>query len=215
MQPSWTRQSAMDYARAMERFAKYDYRPWAERIARHLSGRYPAPELGDIGCGPGFLSRELAPLLGAARVTLVDPTAAMLELAEEQLAGLGLPLRPLPSEAEAVDLPEQSLDVAVCKQLLHEAKDWRAVLAELRRLLRPGGTAVIIDFDARGSRLAARGIQTMIRLFAGEELARAFRRSFSHGLDRDEVRKEALRIGLAPVTATPHGPNYLVLAHRP
>ena len=55
-------------------------------------------------------------------------------------------VQPVLSTDQAVPLPEASLDVAVMGSVYHEFADRPAYLAEVRRLLRPAGRAVIIDW---------------------------------------------------------------------
>lgn len=93
----------------------------------------------DAGCGSGALSAALR--AEGAVVTGVDGSPAMLELARTRL-GDGVPLRvvdlagPLPFE-------DDTFDDVVASLVLHYLGDWPAVLAEMRRVLRPGGRLIV------------------------------------------------------------------------
>ncbi|MDI5970709.1 methyltransferase domain-containing protein [Streptomyces sp. SL13] len=113
----------------------YYTRPAILDLAGDVAGR----RILDVGCGAG-------PLLAALRergaiVTGVDPSAEILALARQRL-GDGAALRqaalgsPLPFPDGAFD------DVVVCL-VLHYLEDWTAPLAELRRVLAPGGRLIV------------------------------------------------------------------------
>jgi ArsR family transcriptional regulator len=79
----------------------------------------------------------------------------MLEEARRRLtlAGLGIELRL--GEMAHLPLPDGTADCAVLNMVLHHAADPPAMLAEIRRILTPGGTLVLADL-ARHEREAAR-----------------------------------------------------------
>lgn len=114
----------------------YYTRPAILDLAGDVAGR----RILDVGCGAGPLLASLRER--GAIVTGVDPSAKMLELAGRRLgegaalyqAGLGGD--PLPFDDGAFD------DVIVCL-VLHYLADWKAPLAELRRVLAPGGRVIV------------------------------------------------------------------------
>lgn len=94
----------------------------------------------DVGCGTGVVARHAAGRVGArGSVTGVDRNRSMLTLARE----LGVDLDPLVRwlEGDAADLPVAavSVDVALCQQALQFVADPGAALAELHRVVVPGG----------------------------------------------------------------------------
>jgi SAM-dependent methyltransferase len=105
-----------------------------------------APRAGerilDVGCGPGHLTRELAEIVGAGgRACGADVSEPMLALA--RAAG---------AECERVEdgcLPFEAgaFDAAVATQVYEFVEDLPLALAELRRVLAPGGRAVVLDTD--------------------------------------------------------------------
>ncbi|MGK5742901.1 methyltransferase domain-containing protein [Micromonospora sp. URMC 103] len=114
----------------------YYTRPAMLDLAGDVAGR----RILDVGCGAG-------PLLAALRdrgatVTGVDPSAKMLDLARQRLGGDaalhqgGLGGDPLPFPDDAFD------DVVACL-VLHYLEDWKGPLAELRRVLVPGGRLIV------------------------------------------------------------------------
>ena len=93
----------------------------------------------DAGCGSGPLSAELR--AGGAVVTGFDSSAVMVDLARErlgedadvQVADLSAPL----------PFADDTFDDVTVSLVLHYLRDWTAPLAELRRVLRPGGRLVL------------------------------------------------------------------------
>lgn len=108
----------------------------------------------EIGIGTGRLLTELA--ARSSRVIGVDHSPAMLEEARRRLAdgGLGgIELRL--GEMTHLPLPDASVGSVVANMVLHHAADPPAVLAEIRRVLAPGGMLLVADL-ARHEREAAR-----------------------------------------------------------
>ncbi len=97
----------------------------------------------DIGCGGGVYSRAFAEL-GAASVTGVDFSAAMLESARALCADLPQ-VTFQQGDALATDLPDASADLVYERALLHHLTDLPACVAEAYRLLAPGGVDLAQD----------------------------------------------------------------------
>ena len=100
-------------------------------------------DVADVGCGAGVYSRAWAEL-GAASVVGVDSSAVMLSAAEEE-AGRSGHVRFVLGDAAATTLPGASVDVVFERALVHHLPDLGAVVAEARRLLRPGGRYLVQD----------------------------------------------------------------------
>jgi SAM-dependent methyltransferase len=86
----------------------------------------------DVGAGTGILTGALAHL--GADVVSVEPDEAMLAELRRQLPGV----RALEGSAEALPLPDQSVDAVLCGQSMHWF-DMDRALPEIARVLRPGG----------------------------------------------------------------------------
>lgn len=104
----------------------------------------PSARIADIGCGTGFLSAAFAPQV--AEVHAVDASVAMLDQARANLAAFGN-VRYHPSDGMRVPLPDESVDAAVANMYLHHTPDPQQTIAEMVRILRPGGRLVITDLD--------------------------------------------------------------------
>jgi ArsR family transcriptional regulator len=98
--------------------------------------------IGDLGCGTGQMSEAIAPFV--QRVVSVDASRAMLAAARKRLARApNVDLRH--GELEALPIDDAEIDAAVLFLVLHYVVDPAAVLAEVRRVLVPGGRLLVVD----------------------------------------------------------------------
>jgi arsenite methyltransferase len=110
----------------------------------------PGERVLDIGAGPGLLVAEMAEAVGqSGRVTGLEISDSMLALGRRRCAESPIRERVAFVKADAVALPfpDGMFDVAVSTQVYEYVADLKAALAELHRVLRPGGRALIIDTD--------------------------------------------------------------------
>jgi arsenite methyltransferase len=116
-------------------------------LVRDALAAQPGERIVDVGCGPGFYAAELLEQVGPeGSVTGVDASAQMLAIAARRCEGLGN-VSFHESDATALPLPDASADGAISVQVLEYVEDVGAALAELHRVLRPGGRAVVWDVD--------------------------------------------------------------------
>ena len=98
--------------------------------------------IGDLGCGTGQLSAELAPAVG--KVIAVDGSRAMLAAARRRVGDApNLELRQ--GDLESLPIDDATLDAAVLFLVLHYQDEPVRVLAEARRALKPGGRLLVVD----------------------------------------------------------------------
>jgi SAM-dependent methyltransferase len=116
-------------------FDRYRLRPYAEVL--------------DAGCGTGEISVRLGERYAQLRVLGVDILGEHLERARAAAAarGLGERVRFEERSVYALDLPSATFDLAVCRHVLHAIPDPRRVLAELARVVRPGGFLHVLAED--------------------------------------------------------------------
>jgi ArsR family transcriptional regulator len=102
----------------------------------------PASIVGDLGCGTGTTSSALAPFV--ARVIAVDESAAMLSAARKRLASCeNVELRN--GSLETLPIDDTTLDASILSLVLHFVVDPLVVIREAARVIRPGGTLLIVD----------------------------------------------------------------------
>lgn len=213
----WNEQRCREYADGMRPMVRFDHRRWArmaELDLREVGLGHEAITVLDVACGPAFLLLELGQRLPRARLIAQDASETMLQIAKEEAGRHGRSIEAVQCPAEALDLEDASVDVATCKQLLHEAGDVDRVISELARVVRPGGRTYIIDFDADGSRLMAGGIRLMLRLTRGREVADSMWSSFRAGLPGARVREWLLAAGFERAEYRKAGMNYFVVGVR-
>jgi arsenite methyltransferase len=110
----------------------------------------PGERVLDIGSGPGLLVAEMAEAVGqSGRVAGLEISDSMLALGRRRCADSSIRERVAFVKADAVALPfpDGTFDVTVSTQVYEYVADLKAALAELHRVLRPGGRVLIIDTD--------------------------------------------------------------------
>lgn len=112
--------------------------------AMHLR---PGERVLDIGCGPGLLAQDIAATVGAeGGVVGIDVSEPMTSIARDRCRELPWASFEI-ADAAALPFADSSFDVGVSTQVYEYVPDVATALAELFRVLRPGGRAVIIDTD--------------------------------------------------------------------
>jgi SAM-dependent methyltransferase len=121
-------------------------RSWAA-WARALAHLLPPVDVVDIGCGEGYLTVEVA--RWARRVIAIDRSSTVLARAKA-LAGRrrASNITFKRGELERLPLDASSVDVALLSQALHHAEQPPHAVAEAVRVLRPGGTLLVLDLRA-------------------------------------------------------------------
>jgi ubiquinone/menaquinone biosynthesis C-methylase UbiE len=116
------------------------------RLAVVLAGVTSDDHVVDVGCGPGTAVREAA--RRGASVTGVDPAAVMLRLAKA-LTRENAAITWVGGAAEKLPQPDGSATVVWALATVHHWKDVTAGLAEIRRVLAPGGRLVAVERHTR------------------------------------------------------------------
>lgn len=142
----------------------------------------PDWEIADLGCGTGNASEHLAPWV--KRVVAVDRSEPMLEAARKRLDGVGN-VEFVAGELDELPLGDASVDAAVCVLVLHHVEDPAAVLGEMRRVVRPGGAALVIDMAAHDRDEYRRSMGHRHLGFSDERIGELLREA---GFDRAAVR---------------------------
>lgn len=116
-------------------------------VTRRALALCTAGEAADLGCGAGLLVVKLAQAAPGLRVTGVDLSNALLSEAFRHAAEAGLAHRVdfRTGDAAATPFADHSLDLVVSTLALHHWSDPVAVLNEVARILKPGGSFLIFD----------------------------------------------------------------------
>lgn len=146
-------------------------RRWKARLA-DLARPHPGSDALDLACGTGDIAFELA--RRGARVTGLDLTHRMLQLAQARDAGTAA-VRFVTGDMMALPFPDGSFDLVTTGYGIRNVPRIEPALAEIRRVLRPGGLLLSLDFD-RPANALVRGIYLGYLTVVGSALGWALHR---------------------------------------
>jgi ubiquinone/menaquinone biosynthesis C-methylase UbiE len=159
--PPQTRGTVIHWARV------YDVLVWLvthgkERTFRHMiadrAQLQPGERVLDVGCGTGTLALVAKERVGkTGQVVGIDPSRQMITRARRKMKRAGLTLDFQLGVIEDLTFPDQSFDVVLCTLMIHHVPDdlKRQGLAEMARVLKPGGRLLIVDSGLDGIHLPA------------------------------------------------------------
>ncbi|MGF7238525.1 MAG: class I SAM-dependent methyltransferase [Frankia sp.] len=166
-----------DYAALFDRYTDVvDHlygRPLREWISTHLPAS--GERAVDLGCGAGRLTPLLAERFG--QVIGVDVSSRMLEIARSRRSAANISYQNRGIEEVTADT-DGLFDAVLSVSALYLLNDYDAALGRIRKLVRPGGTALLVDIVADPGNYASRARH---RAFAYRETAQVLlgRRSVS------------------------------------
>lgn len=120
-----------------------------------LARLQPGEQVLDVGCGTGTLALEVARFVGTTgRVCGIDPSAEQIGRARAKATRHHLPVEFQTGVIEQLAFPDQSFDVVFSTLMMHHLPQplKRQGLAEIARVLKPGGRLVIADFTRKQDR---------------------------------------------------------------
>jgi SAM-dependent methyltransferase len=111
----------------------------------------PGERVLELACGPGGLGMAAAERVGAdGEVVLTDVVPQMTAIAAARAKDRGLSnVTTLELDLERIDQPDGTYDAAVCREGIMLVPDPRAAASEIRRVLRPGGRAIVSVWGPR------------------------------------------------------------------
>ncbi|MDB6018285.1 MAG: Demethylmenaquinone methyltransferase [Pedosphaera sp.] len=121
------------------------HRYWKRRLVRLAAGQ-PGERALDLCCGTGDVAFALA--RQGMVVAGLDFSEPMLAVAEQRQKASGPTpeVRFLLGDAQRIPFPDASFDVVTMSYGLRNLADWEAGLREMRRVVRPGGRLLVLDF---------------------------------------------------------------------
>jgi SAM-dependent methyltransferase len=118
------------------------------------------PTVVELGPGVGANLRYLAP---GTRLIAVEPNPAMHARLRARAARAGVELDIHPAVGEQLDLPDASVDAVISSLVLCTVPDPAAVVAEVHRVLKPGGRYAFVEHVAAPEHTALRHLQRAVR----------------------------------------------------
>lgn len=128
-------------------------------------GRSPA--VLDLGCGTGINLLEAARALGPCRrLHGVDLAPGMIDEARRKATAAGVPATFAVGDVEQLTLEDASFDLVICNSVYHWFPDRQRAVAQIARVLRPGGQALLMCVADPGFHEWVRVVdETWMRLF--------------------------------------------------
>lgn len=141
----------------------------------------------EVGCGTGGFAERVLAALPAVDLVAIDQSERLVELTSARGVTAHV------ADTQSLPFPEDSFDAVAAMWMLYHVTDLHRGLAEVRRVLRPGGTFVAVtngDQHVGELRLAAGG-SLVVTHFSSENGEAALRQHFDD-VGRDDLRTRAV-----------------------
>lgn len=192
---------------------------WYPRMAASLEERGLADQRGlllsglegrvlEIGCGHGANFPHYPATV--TDLVAVEPEEHLRDLARERAEGLGLQATVVDGQAESLPVESGSCDAVVSTLVLCSVQDQAKALAEIRRVLKPGGHLVCLEHVASSNRvihLGERAFDTVFwsHVFGGCHTSRDTRAAIeAAGLDTSDLQPQRFPGLPFPLSVSPH-----------
>jgi len=155
------------------------------RMALSMLSIDPADRVLDVACGPGNFSRDFAHAASEGLVVGIDASASMLDVAVRETKSDNVAY--IRGDASALPFRDSSFDAVCCFAALYLIEEPMRALAEVVRVLAPGGRVALLTSCSRGP-LPASVTSPAVRRLSGVRI-----------FDRDELKRALLDDGLVEV----------------
>jgi ubiquinone/menaquinone biosynthesis C-methylase UbiE len=185
---------AMDHSTVNRAFVDDFLAAWSASTDAHPVGdaakRRTQVQTLDVGTGTALIPIELARRDFPCHITAIDLAAEMLKLAWQNIARAGLEHVIVPAlvDAKGLPYPDASFDAVISNSIVHHIPQPHDTLAEMWRVLRPGGVLFVRDLLRPGTDAE---VEHLVETYAGIESPRQqqlFRQSLHAALTLAEVR---------------------------
>ncbi len=150
--------TAVDYNR-LEKLLGLGTGSWYRRGALVRAGLKAGMQVVDVGMGTGLVAREILRITAEPqRLVGVDPSPGMMAQAH-----LPAGVRCVEGWAEKLPLPDASADFLVMGYALRHIADLAAAFSEFHRVLRPGGTLLVLEISKPEGKAATRLLKVYMR----------------------------------------------------
>lgn len=131
-------------ARWYEKNTRKDMNQYSELAERLQAGLAAGSAVLEVAPGPGFLAIEMAKF-GKFNVTALEISKTFVELAQRNAAKAGVAVDIHQGNASAMPFATDSFDLLMCRAAFKNFSEPVKALQEMHRVLRPGGSGVVID----------------------------------------------------------------------
>ena len=171
------------------------------RMALSMLSIEPGDRVLDVACGPGNFSRDFGRAAGDGLVVGIDASASMLDVAVRDTDGANVAY--IRGDASALPFRDGSFDAVCCFAALYLIEEPMAALAEIVRMLAPGGRVALLTSCNRGP-LPARTTNAFMRRLTGVRI-----------FGRDELKGVLIDNGLLEVDQRVTGLAQFLSARKP
>ncbi len=167
--------------------AAHQHRREAAWFRRLAGGELSGQHVLEVGCGRGVGAGVILDRLGAAEVTAFDFDESMVDLARKRLRGRPVSLSV--GDVCEIAAPAAGVDTVVDFGIIHHVPSWQVAVAEIARVLRPGGLLLFEEVPRR--MLDSWAFRTFTvhpedNRFESDEFAAELARNGLHGTGRIE-----------------------------
>ncbi|MEU9211825.1 methyltransferase domain-containing protein [Streptomyces sp. NPDC048415] len=165
----------------------------------------PGERAVDIGAGTGSQTRHLAAAVAPGGEALgIEPNPGLRSVAEQRAADTGSRARFVDGDALTLPVPDASVDVVWCERVLQHLVEPDKAVAEIARVLRPGGRVALLDTDWATTILHPGDPETVAALMSG---------ALSAAADPYSGRKLVGRLSAAGLVIDDRGSQALLQDH--
>ncbi|MPZ78816.1 MAG: methyltransferase domain-containing protein [Deltaproteobacteria bacterium] len=152
----------------------------------------------DVGCGTGAFTETIQQNCAAAEIIAVDPAAAHVEYGQSRHTATGAQFQVV--DARSMPFENGRFDAAVSALVLNFIPDREKAVAEMRRVVRPGGTVAAYVWDFAGRNGTAQHLNAALRQLDSVDTSGALN---AESTSQDKLKDLFQSAGLADVEARP------------
>ena len=171
------------------------------RMALEMLSIEPGDRVLDVACGPGNFSRDFGRAAGEGLVVGIDASGPMLDVAVRDSEADNVAY--IRGDACALPFRDGSFDAVCCFAALYLIEEPMRALAEIVRVLAPGGRVALLTSCNRGP-LPAAATSSVVRRLSGVRI-----------FDRDELKRVLIDDGLLEVDQQVTGLAQFLSARKP
>ena len=191
----------MDDAYQSVAYAEADFSESNQWFADRLRQEFPGIKgnVLDLGCGPGDVDIRICRTFPGIRLTAVDASGPMIELAAKAVRAAGMEERieAVRGYIPGLSLEEHGFDAVLSKDMFHHLPDPDVLWQEARRLGKPGALVCVMDLFRPDTPEMAREIVETVTPDEDPVLKKDFYDSLRAAFTPEEVREQLRKAGLS------------------